>query len=272
MPLGQKPTIVMEQPIRGVIRSESREQPEPQSLISSLNVLPYDANSGFRRLAQRPGTAAFGSTTDNPVQGMIPIGFIIQPGGVILPAPSVVFPINSTSTVGGETIYFGAIPYTTVTFNTPGPILFSGAGYGQINAYEGSDFIGGCSATLYDGSHHQVAELLLSISEWNVTTQTAGVSASVQFSTGALSSTVSATPDTQSTAGNAWFQFGQSFPLSISINPNLFVNNITMTAGSNTLTTTYGQLSGINDNGMYAVVTSWDHVVSGSTLSIGGFG
>ena len=73
----------------GVVRSISREESPPGSLISSQNVVPFGWADGFMRISQRPATNEFCDTgTGTPIQGMCQVPIIIQPGGVIL-APGV---------------------------------------------------------------------------------------------------------------------------------------------------------------------------------------
>jgi hypothetical protein len=66
------------------------------SLVSSANFWQYDTN-GFLCLAQRPGTAlAAGAPLGNGIcQGLLSIGFLVQPGSLIIKPPSNPF----TSTV-----------------------------------------------------------------------------------------------------------------------------------------------------------------------------
>lgn len=140
-PPQQNATIAIAQPIHGVVRSVSREEGAEQSLISSLNVVPYGAFDGFRRLSQRAGSSTFGSTVsgDN-VQGMLGIGYIIQAGGFITAPPTVPFstfnnfpfplvgPTAIISTSGGG---FGWIAYNkssvTIQFTVAWTVSTNGA-------------------------------------------------------------------------------------------------------------------------------------------------
>lgn len=114
-----QPKIILptpQTPPLGVVRSVSRDEPLPGSLISSQNVLPYEFCGGFRRISQRPATNQFCDTqTSDPIQGMCPIPIIIQPGGVILEPPAYVL---STFNLASSLI-------TGSTISGPGPANIS---------------------------------------------------------------------------------------------------------------------------------------------------
>jgi hypothetical protein len=113
------PPIIMPTPKLGVIRAQSREEQPEGSLVSANNVVPYDPYSGFLKLTQRLGTqpaaTLLGNATGNPIQGLLPIGYIVQAGSPILPPSTIVFPhgwIHSTTF------------YSTTVIST-GPTSFS---------------------------------------------------------------------------------------------------------------------------------------------------
>jgi hypothetical protein len=115
------------QPIHGVVRSIDRSNPDPQSAISSLNVLPYGPWDGFRRVTTRPDTSVFGDlSTSTDIQGLLPIGFVIQPGGTI-----------AGSSTYNLLDFFGISSFGS-TNSTWGPVTFNVAPGGpffvQVNA------------------------------------------------------------------------------------------------------------------------------------------
>jgi hypothetical protein len=103
-------------PTKGVVRSQSRSESVPQSLISSLNIYPYGPWDGFKRPTVRPDVSVFANlSTSSAVQGLLPIGYVVQPGEALPPAPYYPWTGLSTSTSGGQIIaYAGTTTYTFV--------------------------------------------------------------------------------------------------------------------------------------------------------------
>lgn len=120
----RKYTAIIGTPINGVMRSISREEPPEQSLISSLNVLPYDPD-GFRRLSQRPGLNRLLTVPGgNFVQGMLAVGYIVPTGTVIGQQPvNVPFSswtnTGSLSTDGTNLFFYGYTGSTSYTVAAP---------------------------------------------------------------------------------------------------------------------------------------------------------
>jgi hypothetical protein len=82
-------TVILTSPIGGVVRAISREEQPEGTAVDALNVLPYSLD-GRRRISQRYGISQFCSTsTGDPVQGMLPIGYILRPGAPIGPTPTI---------------------------------------------------------------------------------------------------------------------------------------------------------------------------------------
>jgi len=131
-------------PPLGVVRSISREEQPPGSLISSQNVVPYGWADGFGRITQRPGVNLFCDTsTSTAIQGMCPIPHIVQPGGLILNPPPYDFTAwglsTGTYTVSGPpgpTSYSILIedsgPSITLTFSTIAKLYFDFPGYSGV--------------------------------------------------------------------------------------------------------------------------------------------
>lgn len=127
----QPPAVhVIEQPLKGVVRTISREAQAEPSLISSVNVVPYGPRDGFHRLSQRTGVSIFGTTHSTvPVQGMLPVGFILQPGATLGPGAFTppAFPLSNFAlsgswalSSGGLALTAGTLPGTASTVvNTP---------------------------------------------------------------------------------------------------------------------------------------------------------
>jgi len=104
------------QPPLGVVRSISREEQPPGSLISSQNVVPFGWADGFQRITQRPGINLFCDTsTSTAIQGMCAIPVIVQPGGIILAAPPYDFTAWGLSTAD----YTVDGPAGTVSYSFP---------------------------------------------------------------------------------------------------------------------------------------------------------
>ncbi len=98
----------------GVIRSIAREEQPEGSAVAALNVLPYDL-TGRKRISQRYGIAEFAdisaqphNSTGQPVQGMIPVGFVLTPGSKIGPLPAITITSTSTGTLStsGGSVFF----------------------------------------------------------------------------------------------------------------------------------------------------------------------
>lgn len=82
-PVNQPTKVPIVSPVKGVVRSVSAEQQPPETCPNALNVLPYDL-LGRKRVAQRFGISEFTSTTQTgQIQGLLPIGYVVQPGAVI---------------------------------------------------------------------------------------------------------------------------------------------------------------------------------------------
>ena len=82
-------TVILTSPIGGVVRAISREEQPEGTAVDALNVLPYSLD-GRRRISQRYGISQFCSTsTGDPIQGMLPIGYILRPGTPIGPTPTI---------------------------------------------------------------------------------------------------------------------------------------------------------------------------------------
>jgi len=98
----------------GVIRSIAREEQPEGSAVAALNVLPYDL-SGRKRISQRYGIEEFAAitgqphnSTGQPIQGMLPVGFVLTPGQKIGPLPAITITSTSTGSVStsGGNFYF----------------------------------------------------------------------------------------------------------------------------------------------------------------------
>src|ERR1700676_4188370 len=111
MPPPRQPlvTIPLQNPIGGVIRTISREEPPPvPCLANALNCLPYDL-LGRKRLGQRGGVLPLydlspAGANGGLIQGMIQVGSIVQPGAIVAPAPYFPWtniPGITTSTING---------------------------------------------------------------------------------------------------------------------------------------------------------------------------
>lgn len=100
MPQQPLTRIPIPNPIGGVMRTKGREEPpEVPALTNALNCLPYDL-IGRKRLAQRAGVDPLynlntAGADGGLVQGILPVGFIVQPGAFIQPPPAL--PVNSTN-------------------------------------------------------------------------------------------------------------------------------------------------------------------------------
>lgn len=82
-PVNQPTKVPIVSPVKGVVRSVSAEQQPPETCPNALNVLPYDL-LGRKRVAQRFGISEFTSTTQtSQIQGLLPIGYVVQPGAAI---------------------------------------------------------------------------------------------------------------------------------------------------------------------------------------------
>lgn len=94
-------TVILTSPIGGVVRAISREEQPEGTAVDALNVLPYSLD-GRRRISQRYGISQFCSTsTGDPIQGMLPIGYILTPGSPWIPVPSITIPTSFVPSIFG---------------------------------------------------------------------------------------------------------------------------------------------------------------------------
>ena len=272
MPVQPKPQLVIEQPLKGVVRSDSREQPEPQSLISSSNVVPYGPQDGFRRLTQRAGTAVFGITSTTPIQGMLPIGYIIRAGAPVEAPETINFatylPTGIISTDGTFLMAGGTAASTSWSVSPLQPIIIKFGLNLSVTPAGMPNFTGtfsppGPPTRCVSGSVHQafyvmdssLNQALINIASaqmevWtgqnagsihgiSIPAATAGDGYVVCFA-GAASNTWAMIVSTQYTLGTATFaqNFSGSFSFSISTNPTEYDFAASVAGGS-----TYDQLN-----------------------------
>ena len=137
-PVNQPTKVPIVSPVKGVVRSVSAEQQPPETCPNALNVLPYDL-LGRKRVAQRFGISEFTSTTQtSQIQGLLPIGYVVQPGAVIGDlspiagsdfSPAIATPIAAGTYTyawppGITKVFTVSVSFTTGTLNStdmPGP-------------------------------------------------------------------------------------------------------------------------------------------------------
>lgn len=160
MPQPRQPltSVKVPNPSGGVIRTVAREEP-PQVpyLTDARNVLPYDL-LGRHRIGQREGLLPLYNlnTIGVPagasiIQGMLPVGFIVQPGATIAPAPAVVIADYTPSGIistNGRFLVVGStasVPWSvspakpiTIDFslvmNAVSTLLFTGGAFNPPNS------------------------------------------------------------------------------------------------------------------------------------------
>jgi hypothetical protein len=127
-PPQQGPIIKVTSPIKGIDKTSAREQQDAtEHCWDALNVLPYDL-FGRRRAAQRPGLSQFSVLQNSSwVQGLLPIGYILQPGATI-GVPSTIPWVDWTTTgvISGNNLNFGAEGTATFSVDLPSStVVFS---------------------------------------------------------------------------------------------------------------------------------------------------
>lgn len=127
-------TKILPNPIHGVVRSRSRSEPDPQGVVSSMNILPYGPWDGFLRPTVRPDAIPYWSTKSGyPITGLQEYGYIAQPGASSLPIT--IYDFNDSLFTGDVTLTASSAAFSgtgSVTFVYDFPNAFNKTWNGTV--------------------------------------------------------------------------------------------------------------------------------------------